>query len=347
MFYKNTFTIRPDKSRSLIKLNKLFISSFTVLICIALQSNTAAQTNNNTRFLPPIISLLLNEQCPSVIPTTTITLNTPLSTQDDLDLLTGVTRIEGDLIFDTSQTTLDFSPLDSLIEVTGGITFDNQPLANIQGFNCLNTVGGELIFLDNNALINIDGFNALTNLDQEIVISNNSALTNIPDFNSLTNLGGRLVITANIELAEFSGFGSLTLVGTNININSNSLLASIPEFNSVTTVGGLININNNNLLSVFSGFNALTNIGAISITNNSSLLDISAFSSLSDVQATLTIAINPSLLDISGFNILESENVIEEIEISRNLALDCITAEPNFLPANISFDNAVDCPTTQ
>jgi len=101
------------------------------------------------------------------------------------------------------------------------------------------------------------------------------------------------------------------------------------------------------LLSVFSGFNALTNIGAISITNNSSLLDISAFSSLSYVQATLTIAINPSLLDISGFNILESENVIEEIEISRNLALDCITAEPNFLPANISFDNAVDCPATQ
>ena len=113
------------------------------------QSVALAQITNSA-VLPPIYKLLNSDdiddsQCPNVTPFNTISEDTTINTQEDLNALKGVSRIEGDLfIIDRSLSVSDLSPLDSLVEITGSIVLGAHALSTVSGFNCLTNIGAEL-----------------------------------------------------------------------------------------------------------------------------------------------------------------------------------------------------------
>jgi len=163
--------ICPLIKKNLLRGYRFLLTSFfmAALLC---HSSVYAQSDDSGS-LVPIISLLLSEdeqqlpepQCPIVTEATTQIGNLIISTQEDLNALTGVTRYEGNLLFSFPiQTVVDFSALDSLVELTGNLTFNNTGITNIVGFDCLTTVGGDLSVSNNVSLTNLSGFAALTSM---------------------------------------------------------------------------------------------------------------------------------------------------------------------------------------
>ena len=269
-FIKNYFL---QSLLSFFVLIKLFIRRFTkllstvctvtvVLSLLAWQTVVLAQTQN-AGALPPIISLLLSEdglpdddfQCPSVTPETTIIGSQTITSQAQLDELEGVTRIDGGISIDPPVTSLDFSPLDSLVELSGGFSLFPSDLTSIDGFNCLTDIGFNFLFFDNSNLESISGFNSLTSIAGDLTIFNSPSLTSI------------------------SGFSALTSVGEDLSITDNEILINIPEFPALTSVRGDVQISSNSLLSSISGFNALTT-GSLRIRLNPNLTSISGLNLL-------------------------------------------------------------------
>ena len=114
--------------------------------------------------LTSVISLLLFDSCPVVTAATTVMGDKTISAQSDLNDLQGTTRIYGGLRFVNPPSTLDFTPLDSLVEVTGNIIIRNTALTSISGFDCLKSISGFLSIFDNDALTSLTGFSALTSI---------------------------------------------------------------------------------------------------------------------------------------------------------------------------------------
>ena len=256
--------------------------ALTMLVSVAtmlMPSQVMAQQQNpNVAALPPIISFLLSDddQCPVVsLETTQFINNTLITTQAELNALQGVTRIEGDLEFSTLDASLDFSPLDSLVELTGNLNFVTPSITTISGFGCLSTVGLNLDIFSNDALTSILGFNSLTSIGGFLSINSNDALTSIPEFNSLTSIGDFLGITSNNALTSIPEFNSLTSIGGDLNINTSDALTSILGFNSLTSIGDDLEILSNNALTSIEGFGILKSedVGGIIQINNNGDLD--------------------------------------------------------------------------
>jgi len=133
-----------------------FILGLVLLGALSFSSAMYAQTTNSA-VVVPVISLLLSEeelQCPSVTDDTTVEGDRLITSQEDLNALLGVTRINGGLSFDDiALSSLDFSPLNSLVELgeDESLSFNNTNLTRISGFNCLQNVGSFHV-MDNAAL---------------------------------------------------------------------------------------------------------------------------------------------------------------------------------------------------
>ena len=202
----------------------LSLTITSCLLCIvALSPPIAVAKIGHARALPPIIYLLLlDDQCPSVTSATTIPIDTPITSQAELNELKGATRIDGMLEFnDVALETLDFSPLDSLIEIEGSILFNTPALTSIDGFDCLTSISGNLTIIDIDFLMSISGFAILN------------------------SIGGNLEIRSNDELTSISGFQTLlsTDVIGDIDVNENARLdCSNPEPNFVPVTSSIDNL---------------------------------------------------------------------------------------------------------
>ena len=263
------------------KANSVGSRSLVIFCLMSLLASLAitsvqAQTRD-TDALPPIIFLLLDDsnECPTVTPSTTFGNGgfITITNQADLNALDGATRIEGSLEFNTPLTNLDFSPLDSLAEVSGDVDFDFSGLESISGFDCLESVNNFFI-AENSALTSIEGFSALTTIEASFDISLNDALTSIPEFSELTTVADVFLIEENIQLASIEGFSALITVGSNFDILFNDAFTSINGFNALITVNGDFFIEDNATLASIGGFNNLTSTGvngSIDINENTAL----------------------------------------------------------------------------
>lgn len=212
---------------------------------------TYAQQGNGVGYLPPIISKLLDEaQCPIITTATTLVGDQIVSSQADLKALTGITKIDGSLrILNDTAKTLDFSALDSLIEVES-IIIEAEQLVAIDGFNCLSSVGFNLQLRFTASLTTITGFAALTSVGNILIIDSNESLTSISGFAALTTVGRDLVLRGNASLETISGFTALTSVGDDILIMNNAKLKIISGFDVINRSGvaGDITVSGNSLL---------------------------------------------------------------------------------------------------
>ena len=258
-----------------------------------------------------------------------------ISDQEDLDALTGVTKIVGFLNIMTSAEILDFTPLDKLQVVTEGVSIRNSPrLQAIEGFPALVRTGDNeevkyFTIKDNDKLVTIKGFDVLRDIP-ELEIIRNPSLQTISGFEKLERIAG----TNDTEEPDFS------LLLTDL-----PELESLPSFESLKSLGSKgLKISNTGLPSV-AGFNSLTSGKTIEISANPNLSEMTGFGSVSEVAEGVNIVFNPTLIRISGFESLKDGS---NSSISGNDSLDCSAAPQanlGFFPLGRSVNNSVDCPT--
>jgi len=357
---------------SLHKFKLVIVSVFASCV-FGLASTSAMAQADASRAIPIIVSYLLDDQsaCPIVRPTTTVTLSTPITSQAELDALAGVSRINGDLVIENlSIAAPDFSPLDSLVDVTGNVSFFGASLSTVEGFGCLasignnldiignpslesvtgfsmlESVGGSIQVSDSVALTSFDGFGSLTSVGQNLIIDELDLLTSLPSFGALTSIGQNFQITENPSLEAFEGFISLAMVIGDLRIMDNQILNQIPGFDSLSSVGSTLALSGNSLLASFTSFNDIQSVGALTISGNDALVEVSTFDALNSVTNNFVIEGNALLSALTGFSQLNTSDIQGGITVNDNPALDCLAPTPTFSPVSESIGNLVNCATS-
>ncbi len=269
-----------------------------------------------------------------------------LKTQEDVDALSEVTVIDGDLILEPTVI-LDLSPLNGLTKITGLLSLQNNPVqSSLSGFNALESVGYFQIH-GNSDLNVISGFENLKTLI-ELGLSGNPTLSSISGFGDLQIIEGGFSIEENTALTSISSFSKLKTVGW-LTFGANTSLSSLPNFEVLETINNGLNIFNNPALTSISGFDSLKTTGEwFGIMGNPSLSSISGFRSLETLNG-LYIGANTALDSINGFDKLTASGIKGQSEISNNPIFNCSIAPQKdlpFLPINVSTGNQVNCPTT-
>jgi len=121
----------------------------------------------------------------------------------------GCTEIEGDLRFyDNTITNLD--GLSVITKVFGDvrITF-NQNLLSISGLANLDSIGGGFLLQGSDDLINIYGLEGLVSIGGHLAITANHSLVSIAELENLMSIGGNLNISGNSALTSLSGIDNI------------------------------------------------------------------------------------------------------------------------------------------
>jgi hypothetical protein len=122
-----------------------------------------------------------------------------LASPADLQSLSGVVRILGDLIVASGGTLTDLDGLESLTRIEGNLIVTNTSLVSLHGLENLNTVTGRVQIDGNSALTSLGGLSALASA-RELRVSGNNVLTeaSLPALASVTSWN----MAGNYSLAQ-------------------------------------------------------------------------------------------------------------------------------------------------
>jgi len=233
---------------------------------------------------------------------------------------------------------------DIVLERRGLNISGNTSMTNINGFNQLEYVGGDLSICQNNSLDHIDGFLELNSVRGGINISNNKVLNFLDGFNKLTSVAIYLTISGNDSLPNLGGFLSLNEVGKNgdrddfgrsLNISGNRVLGNVSGLQNLTTVGGNLVISNNDMLTNLHGLKNLNSVGTnggfyyrygnLEIYNNDALNNLDSLQNLTIVGRHLIVQDNDVLTNLNGLKNLTSVGYVNfpgDLHVNTNLALN-------------------------
>jgi subtilisin-like proprotein convertase family protein len=167
----------------------------------------------------------------------------------NLDGLSSLTSVGGDLGIASNSNLTNINGLSSLTRIGGGLSIHAMLLTNLDGLSSLTSVGGSLVIWGNYELINLDGLSNLPGVGGDLRIENNTKLTNLDGLSSLTSVGGVMVIYYNIVLTNLDGLSSLTSIGGGLGIWENWKLTNLDGLSNLPSVGGDLDINSNPVLS--------------------------------------------------------------------------------------------------
>ena len=238
---------------------------FFVLTLSAMACAQASSSISNIAAIQAITTLLLNDCGPRN--QETFDGDVDISNQSDVNALSHLAIIDGDLRI-TSDSNLDFSPLNGLVEVTGTIWLEDNPAqTQFNGFDCLREVDALLMYR-NPALEEIVGFNQLETIHGYLEITNSDTTTTaylrrISGFTSLQSLRGGIIFYRMPFLVSIPHFSALKTIGATLDFNRLTSLSDIPGFVNLVSVGRDLIIRRNNRLERVSGFDRLThsNVG--------------------------------------------------------------------------------------
>ncbi len=224
-------------------------------------------------------------------------------------------RIDGSLY--VTGTVTDLTPLSDLLEVTGRLDIMTttqlqslRGLRNIRSVNIIKDLAGIRI-VANSVLRNLEGFEGLTKVYGEILISGNPELESLKGLDSLGSIeAGGLVVEHSDKLTDLDGLEKLELVEKTLSIFDNDLLRNISSLRNLSTVS-ILNISDNQLLPDISGLELITELTGIQLYNNPALSDLTGLSNLEKT----------GFLQIAG-NKLAMLNGLEKLTSIENLTID-------------------------
>lgn len=158
---------------------------------------------------------------------------------------------------------------------------------------------------------NLNGFNKLEEVEGDVVVRRLRDLESLAGLDQLTRIGGELNIQGNPRLSSFNGLGQLSYVGSQVIIANNVGLTALTGTERLLTVNGSLYLRKNPRLASINGLSGLKNVvGDLVISGNPALLSLNGLQNLSSLgtsvpRAQLQITDNPSLGDLSGLAALD------------------------------------------
>ncbi len=206
--------------------------------------------------------------------------DTEVNTPDDLDALTCVVRIAGDLTI-TCPACTNLQPLEYLAEISGDLRIaDSHALVDATGLGRLATVN-DVEIQNNDSLESLVGFGPVTNVSW-LLITGNAKLESLEGLGHLRS-GYWMIIRHNPVLAELRGLHNLVNVSRELAITYNDALASVEGLNSLATVHTL-NISQTPLLSDLRGLESLTRVTReLILSFNVALASLAGLENLTEV----------------------------------------------------------------
>lgn len=285
--------------------------------------------------------------------------NVLVTNQAELEALSGITDIAGNLTISTSYVE-NLMPLSSLIHVQGQLLVaENQALASLAGLGRLHSV--ESIRIGNNAaLTSITGLDALQR-SGSIQVFGNPALTRV-DLGAIGVIEGdlwlqdnpmlvsihsgalrsvvkALVLAFHPLLTDLSGLGTLTSVGSEIWLEENAGLVDLAGFAKLADAGGLLVIRGG--LSTFEGLGALKSLrGGLTVDGNDLLSSLDGLNGVEIIEGGVLIQRNAQLQSIAGLQNLSTVgggvSVRENAKLARVAGLTMVSSikESSVLPAS-------------
>lgn len=215
----------------------------------------------------------------------------------NLDALSQITQVNGNLLLGSINPDFDISGLSSLTTVGGNLDISSS-LANLNGLENLTTVGQSVRISSCDNLSDLSVLNGIQNVGLDVEIINNALLTEINLFNTITTISGHVEISNNPLLENISGFNALSSIGAHLRIVLNTSLISLAGFSALETIGTYLVLSTNESLPSLTGLENLMSIGTyLNLTNNFVLSSIEALSNPISLGTYINFINNSQLSD--------------------------------------------------
>ena len=286
---------------------------------------------------------------------TTDTGNVSVTTQAQVNalrnLLTGTTRIVGNLTIGSKEGTSDISdlsPLAAITEITGDVVVQRNPdLPNLMGLNQLQSIGGDFEVYYNASLTSLRDFPVLQSIGGRFGVIHNNDLTSLGDFSILQSIGGGFEVGENNVLTSLRGFNALQSIGGRFGVIHNNDLPSLGDFPTLQTIGGIFRVSYNDALTSLGDFPTLQTIGGgFSVSDNDALTSLGRFPMLASIGSADGVYV-PST--DSRYDNGERDNVSIVVEANDRLQDCCVlttflSGGTNAVSGEIFInDNATGC----
>ena len=196
-----------------------------------------------------------------------------------------------------------------LIARSGSLSAPNENLRSLAALGSLEVVGKDLILDLALPLPELDGFNALVAVGGDLAFHSSTYQptpvpkpTDVSGFGALASIGGNLLFEWVDELVRVTGFGSLTAIGGSITVNGATDLVSFAGFPRLSCLGKSFSVfrsylEENTALRSIGPFPSLDRIGgSVRVEGTPNLESIDLFGKVGRLDGgTLRILSNPKL----------------------------------------------------
>jgi len=241
----------------------------------------------------------------------TVQIDEPHDVIENLEGLNNLTYIGGYLRFTECFTITSTIGLGTLTYLGGFSMSESSNLHEFIGFENIESIPGDFSISEcGQAPQNLNGFEALNFIGGDLAIDENAGINSLEGLNQLKTLGGDLKIDENPLLTDLDALIHLINIGGEVNISDNEELQNLEALTSVLSINGPIKIRNNESLVSLSG---LDNIDPSGITElillNSSILSSCSVNSICQY---ITNSLGPNDIDSNA------EGCNSEIQITES-----------------------------
>ena len=238
-------------------------------------------------------------------------INEPHGVIENLEGLNNLTYIGGYLRFTECFTITSTIGLGTLTYLGGFSMSECSNLIEFIGFENIELIPGNFSISEcGQTPQNLNGFESVNFIGGDLTIDENTGMNSLEGLNNLKTLGGDLEIEDNLILLDLDALINLSSIGGEIDISDNQDLQNLEGLSSVLSTNGPIKIRNNESLVSLSGLDNIDPSGITELTIlNSSILSSCSVNSICQY---ITNSLGPNDIDSNA------EGCNSEIQITES-----------------------------
>ncbi len=219
--------------------------------------------------------------------------------------------------------------------IRGNLEIERTQLQDLQGFQHLDSLGGNFFLYENPGLQRLQGINSLKSVGGSIWISNAPILENLNGLDALKHLGIGLSLQSLPALKSLDALQNLTNVPGSLWITGCDALASLTGLQHLENIGtagdpfsGQIVIADCPLLENLTGLEKLKSISALLLQKNTGLKNLSGVVNLDTIRLDIRLFDNPLLDNMDALASIKSAK-LENLLLRNNDALTNLNSLKN------------------
>jgi hypothetical protein len=228
---------------------------------------------------------------------------------------TGV--LEGSLVIDATDTSLDVQSLGGAWCVTGDLSIKKTALVDLADLSSLVAVGGTVSVEDNPSLTSLHGLENVRRV-MKLSLFRNASLESLGALSRLKTLSS-LQVYVNPKLIDLGGLQGVAAISWAEVVN-NAGLTSLTGLHSINSVYSYLDVRQNPLLADVKGLDAVVSVGnLVQVTDNPKLRGLEGLGNLASIGSTLRVLRNPLLASLNALGKLTSARTFQ---VADNAQLD-------------------------